>query len=339
MFCYYLGEDRWLSFYHQSFWLESKSNVEKIVDLNHGRFERLLSLSRLGIRFLRLEPRCIERLDMNRFVFSYRRKMWLLDIEQKSTTILMNSRDRFSNPLNICSDGEYLYWGDYGDNTGNESVNIYRLGPDLSIQVVYCFPAGDIRHIHNLIWDSKYMRFYVLTGDLEKRSGIYMASHDWSIVTPWVIGMQQYRAVIAFPHQGGLLYATDTVEEENRVYLLKNNELHTLGSFPGSCIYGTEIKDYYVFSSTVEPAEGRNIWDFFTYKLGKGIKDRYAHLIVIGKNNLHIKEVLKVKKDEWPMKLFQYGVLTFPKGQEQNAELVYNIIACKGDGDTKKIYI
>ena len=73
------------------------------------------------------------------------------------------------------------------------------------------------------------------------------------------------------------------------------------------------MKTHYVFASTVEPSEGRGFFDMFTYELGAGITDKYSHLITIRKSDLHVEEVLKVKKDIWPMKLFQYGSLMFPK--------------------------
>ena len=299
--------------------------------------QRVFSHSRLLSRFFRLDPRCAERLGEQGYVVCVAHKVWLLDTRNKQMTVLQDSRDGFSNPLNLCSDGDAVYWGDYGRNKEHREVRIYKVGADRQVKVIHTFEAGTVRHIHNVVWDEAHRRFYVMTGDLEEMAGIYMADEDWKEVVPVVTGSQQYRAVVAFPCGDGLIYATDSVAEDNCIYLLKDGAVKALSPFPGSCIYGTETKDYYVFSSTVEPPEGRGALNMFTYKLGAGIQDRYAHLIAVRKSDLEVKELLRVKKDIWPMKLFQYGALTFPKGQEGSNELWYNIVACKGDGKTMRV--
>ena len=336
LFC---DNNKRLVFANGIFYVDSNDEHEKIVDVRPKGLRRVLSHSRLAERLLRLEPRCAEMLDENRYVVCHAHKVWLLDVKQKCFTVLQDSREGFSNPLNLCSDGKYVYWGDYGDNAFRDTVNIYRVNSLLKVEIVYSFPKGAIRHIHNVVWDETHKRFFVLTGDLEEKSGIYKVDSEWKEVKPVVTGSQQYRAVVAFPCGDGLIYATDSVAEENNIYLLQHGEVMVLAPFPGSCIYGAETKDYYVFSSTVEPPEGRGLKDMFSYKLGAGIKDRYAHLVSVRKSDLQVQEVLKVKKDIWPMKLFQYGTLTFPNGQDNNDNLWFNVIACKGDSKTKRITI
>lgn len=338
MSCLYRIQDtKSLNFERGVFVFNNIFNINQIVDVRSVGLKRLLFLSRLGTRLFRLEPRCVERIDEKRFVVCQGHKVWLLNVAQKTFSMLQKSREGFSDPLNLCSDGDNVYWGDYGDNAYHKDVHIYRLTPNLRIEVVYSFSSGVIRHVHNVIWDKVHKRFFILTGDLEEKAGIYVADKDWETVEPIVTGSQQYRAVIAFPCSGGLIYATDSVEENNNIYLLKDGMVKALAPFPGSCIYGTETKDYYVFSSTVEPPEGRGVLDMFTYKIGAGIQDRYAHLLTVRKSDLEVREVLKVRKDFLPMKLFQYGSLTFPKGQESSNELWYNIVACNGDGEVMRI--
>lgn len=324
-----------LLFYRSAFYHVDLENgkTELIAIIPEGGFRKILGRIRLTVRLFRMEPRCTEKLYDNKFVICHAHKVWLLDVKQKSFTVLQDSREGFSNPLNFCSDGKSVYWGDYGDNASSDTVNIYRVNSLQKVEIVYSFPKGTIRHIHNIVWDKVHNRYFILTGDLEEKSGIYVADSDWKEVKPVIIGSQQYRAVVAFPCGDGLIYATDSVAEENNIYLLQYGEVSVLAPFPGSCIYGTETRDYYVFSSTVEPPEGRGFFNMFTYKLGAGIQDRNAHLVLVRKNDLQVQEVLKVKKDIWPMKLFQYGALIFPKGQwKSNNELYFNVVACKGDG-------
>ena len=338
----YLCCDEWgLLFDKQTFFrIDLKSGERnRIINVRPSGVKGAVSHSRLASRLFRLEPRCVEILGVNTFVVCYAHSVWLLDIKERTFTELQKSRIGFSNPLTLCSDGQCVYWGDYGDNAGREEVRIYKLKPDLEIDIVYSFPRGSIRHIHSVIWDESKKRFYILTGDLEEASGIYSASADWSMVKPIETGRQQYRAVVGFPYKGGLIYATDSVAEENNIYLMGDGEVKTLYSFPGSCIYGTETRDFFVFSSTVEPPEGRGVMDLFSYKLGTGIKDRYAHIVKVRKSDLEVEEIMKLKKDIWPMKLFQYGVIMFPKGQKNSEDLWYYVMACKGDGKTNKCKI
>ena len=339
---YYITEDgQGLLYNGLTFFDVNLENGEKtmVARMPIGGIKQLLSRNRVCNRLLRLEPRCVERLTESVFVVCFLQKIWLLDVRKKSCTELFAFRNGFSNPLNLCSDGESVYWGEYGNNENHQQVNVYRLNRELSLEIVYSFAPGIVRHIHNIFWDSDNRRFFVLTGDLEVTSGIYEANADWTEVKPIVTGNQQYRAVVAFPYNNGLIYTTDSVIEKNNIYLLQEGEVRVIAPFPGSCIYGAETKDYYVFASTVEPPEGRGLLKMLTYKLGAGIEDRNTHLITVRKGDLQVNEILKLKKDLLPMKLFQYGSILFPKGIVTDNALWYYTMACKGDGKTKMVKI
>ena len=286
-------------------------------------------------RLFRMTSRCVEMLDKERFVLSYRHKVIMLDWKIHSMSTLRNCRVGFSNPLNFCSDDDHVYWGDYGNNPNREEVYIYRLNKNLNVDIVYSFPSGTIRHIHNIIFDKDNKRFWIFTGDNEVNAGIYIANKDFLDIKPFRTGDQKYRAVVGFPYKDGLLYATDSVESNNYLYFINKEGLERcIAPMPGSCIYGTELKDYYIFSTTVEPHEGGGFLNLFSYTLGGGIKDRYSHLLAVDKRNMNVKEILKLKKDWLPMKLFQYGSIHFPNGQGESNYLYYNPVACKGDGQT-----
>lgn len=185
-------------------------------------------------------------------------------------------------------------------------------------------------------------QFWIMTGDNDKKAGIYRADCDFLRVEPINIGEQRYRAVVAFPYKDGIIYATDSVENENHLYVCESdNDYVARQLFPinGSCIYGTETKDYYVFSTTVEPPEGRGIRALFSNKLGGGIKSRDVHLVTVAKRDLSdIRIVAKYRKDWLPMKLFQYGAVMFPSGQYRNEDLLIFPVACKGvDGESIRI--
>lgn len=313
-------------------------NAELICRLPTSKSKRLLSRSRMMTRLFRLEPKCISHLSGGRYIFCIFSKLWCVDVDSKSIKQIFELRKGFS-VLNFCSYKGKLYFGEYGTNKNLEGIGIYEINPSLEVSQVYSFMPGDIRHIHNIINDSIHQRFIILTGDNERKSGVYFSDYTFSAVIPFAIGEQKYRAVMAFPLEKGILYATDSVEEANSINLLSyDGTVKKILDINGSCIYGLETPDSYLFSTTVEPREGNSKKDLFTYKLGAGIKTRDVHIIQVTKGNLSAKILKTFRKDIFPMNLFQYGRMTFPGHQSKSNEIwVYNI-GCKGvDGRTIKI--
>lgn len=327
----YLTGVQGLVFRHLAFYcvdLES-GEKEKIAKLPVGFKYRFLCHFKLLSRMLRMEPRCAGRLDNEHFVMCVLGKVWLLDTKKKTVTKLLELRLGYSL-LNICEKNGMLYWGDYCANPKYDEINIYQLDRALDLKVAYTFPKGSIRHIHNIVDGGD--GFIVFTGDNEPQAGIYRANADWTEVEPWKTGQQKYRAVVGFPYKGGLLYATDSVETENHLHLInKDGEESILTAINGSCIYGGETHDYYLFSTTVEPHEGGGIRKMLSNQLGGGIKSMDVHILAVSKKDLGVRIIKQYKKDGWPMKLFQYGRAPFAGGQTKARNGVWCYpIACMG---------
>ena len=331
---YLISESRGLLFKQLAFYEIDLGSGEKtlIAKLPAGLKTRVLSHSRLAVRLLRLEPRCTGRQDENHFVVCVLGKVWLLDTQKRRISELIKLRQGY-NILNFCESEDSLFWGDYGSNPNHDEIHIYRLDRSLNLQIVYKFPKNSVRHIHNIIKDED--GYIVLAGDNEAKAGIYRANGDWTDVKQWKCGKQKYRAVVGFSYKGGLLYATDSVEKENHLrYISANGDEKMLMAMNGSCIYGGETKDYYVFSTTVESPEGGGRMGMLSRKLGGGIKSDEVFVIAVSKEDLSIKEIGKFKKDNWPMKLMQYGQAIFAGGQEgADTEMWCSPISCvKYDG-------
>lgn len=300
-----------------------------IAQLPVGGIKSLMSRCRLISRLLRMEPRCAGKLDEHKYVVCLLGKLWLVDTLNGELSEIYKNRSGYGL-VSFCENNGCLYWGDYGPNPNYEEINIYRLDRDLNVQVVYTFPRGSIRHIHNIIKSSN--GFIVMAGDNEPKAGIYQANWDWTEVSPWKNGEQKYRAVVGFPHNGGLLYATDSVETDNYIrFVDADGNERMLAGINGSCIYGTEARDVFLFSTTVEPHEGGGLWGLFSNKLGGGIKSKDVHIIAVAKEDLSSRIVKSYRKDIWPMKLFQYGRAPFAGGQSDNIDGVWCYpIACVG---------
>ena len=134
---------------------------------------------------------------------------------------------------------------------------------------------------------------------------------------------------------------TDSVEHEYFIYYVDSLGRESIvSSINVSCIYGGQVKDYYLFSTTVESPEGRGISALLSTKLGGGIKNRNVELLRVDKHTSDVNTAKVFKKDIWPMKLLQYGVVTIPSGQEYSNDIWIQPIACnKVDGSNINIKV
>lgn len=233
-----------------------------------------------------------------------------------------------------------VYFGAYIGRLEKKPVNIYkRTGID-TWEIVYTFPEGQINHIHNIIPDPYRNCLWVLTGDFGEAAAIWRVTNNFQTVERVVCDDQKYRGCVAFALPEGLLYATDSPLEENHIYLLNTADYSTraVTAISGSCIYGCQWKDGYVFSTTVEPTgKYKNKLDFlFHWKIGPGIKDRYTR-IYYGTPDKGFDVIHKEKKDLLPF-VFQFGSIKFPAGRNFSSELFFMPVATKKhDLDLMKI--
>ena len=333
---YLLDTNTGFLFYRMSFFLVDLATGKKtfVCRMPVGKKTALVSRSRILSRLKRLEPKCAGRLSATEFVVSLLRSIWLVDVEKKTCQRLCDNPDGFSEVINFCSTKDGIYWGDYGRNNQLTRVTAYRLGKDKQISRVHTFEAGTVRHIHNIVEDGD--GFLLFVGDNEEKAGIYRVNSDWTEVKPWKTGIQKYRAVVGWPYLGGVLYATDSVETENHIrYISADGTEKELMALNGSCIYGCETKDYYLFSTTVEPHEGGGKLSLLFEELGGGIKSRDVTIVAVSKRDLSVRQVAKYRKDGWPMKLFQYGRCIFAGGQQGFNTVWCSPVACKKyDGKT-----
>lgn len=216
-----------------------------------------------------------------------------------------------------------VYFGEYYKNDAIEPINVYhRIGED-RWDVAYTFQKGAIKHVHNIIPDSYRQCVWIMTGDFGDAAAIWKATDGFKKVERVVFGEQKWRGCVGFAIPEGLLYATDTPFSDNHIFLLKpNGSVETIGDLSGSCIYGCQWKEKFVFSSTVE-ADGRDetMWKLLTSKKrGCGIKDNYVRLYVGNLSN-GFQEVYKEKKDWLPF-IFQFGAFRFPAGVN-NTDMLY----------------
>ena len=299
--------------------------------------EKLLGRCVLAARFLRLGIRAALAVDNKHIVLSIGNMLYELNIETKqlSKGFFCGEGIRpliFTEVKHISGFDDGIYFGGYLGNRWKSSVNIYRRKSCDEWEIAYTFPKGFINHVHNIVVDPYRDCLWIFTGDFDDAAAIWKVTDNFKKVERVACNNQKYRGCVVFALKEGLLYATDAPFADDYIYLLNTETMDVKELFPihGSCIYGCQWKDKYVFSSTVE-GDGRNNtrWQFyFGRKRGAGIKDDYVHMYM-GNLQEGFKEIYKEKKDSMPLYTFQFGVFKFPYGVNNSDTLYFQPVATK----------
>jgi hypothetical protein len=181
----------------------------------------------------------------------------------------------------------------------------------------------------------------VLTGDFEKSAGIWQVFDDFRRVSCVVGGEQKFRSCVAFALEEGLLYATDSQFETNNIRLLKVDEPSVksipLFSINGPSIYGTNIRDNFVFTTATEPEVGLKVSmkDIVSRELAPGIVANSSFVYLVTPK-LDIFQLFSKGKDYWPYYLAQFGNILVPSGNNPSEYLVtYSVANKKNDQSTE----
>jgi hypothetical protein len=281
------------------------------------------------------------------YFFTYGKKIYRYNIGNETLTAefsFENGRGplQFSNINCISGFEDSICFGEYIGNHSRKPVCIYQRAKHGEWQVKYKFEQGDINHIHALIPDHFNQCVWVLTGDFEHSAAIYKATRNFEVVEPVVSGKQHFRACVAFPTQEGLLYATDTQIEKNSIRILSNIDGEWVSKkiydINGSCIYGCEVKDYFIFSTSTEPCSKpkNKLLSWIDNKPGPGILENKSDVISYSKVTQNIEILFSKKKDFFPYRVFQFGTIMFPSGQNKhNTLFAYNVGNEKNDLSTE----
>ena len=306
-------------------------NNDPIVSFSYLSWKFRFSRIRILSRLFRLEPRCATMLNDDIVILAMSNRVFLINVAEKRISKVILVPDGLSTPLNLTTfNDEYVYWGDYGMNRDFHPINIYRIDKNGDVKVLYTFPANTIFHIHNILFDKWNERFFILTGDFGDNVGIYTADLNFTKVVPFLVGNEQYRAVQGMALKDGFLWATDAVLNKNHIYYVSYSEpgkVECLSEINGSVIYGCNISEGLLLSTTVEPYPSSKSFlkTILDDRIAPGVVDRNVYLLHVDKNK-KISILGKYKKDCLPMQLFQYGQITFPYYDAGH----YDTIQCNG---------
>ena len=117
--------------------------------------------------------------------------------------------------------------------------------------------------------------------------------------------------------QDGLYLSTDTPSEKNHIYRLSRaGKIDQIGDLASSSIYGCRVGETMFFSTMVEPSAVNPSQD--------------VHLVGSA-NGSYWQMLARWKKDNWPMRYFQYGNAFLPDGENTTRYLAATTIAVDTD--------
>jgi hypothetical protein len=230
---------------------------------------------------------------------------------------------RGTRPLHVtAAPSGNVYWGEYFDNRERADVHIYiSTDRGRKWEIAYTFPAGSIRHIHNLVYDRWGDCLWILTGDVGAECKVLRASWDLRSVKEVLTGNQQARAVAAVPTEQGLYLSTDTPLEENHVYRLdyqpdRSGSVEQVGNLASSSIFGCRVRGAIFFSTMIEPSS---------------VNTSREVQLAGSRDGTNWQVLACWKKDNWHMGYFQYGNAILPDGENSTNYLAATTIAVETD--------
>lgn len=215
-----------------------------------------------------------------------------------------------------------LYAGEYFYNKKRVPVHIFSsTDGGKTWDVIYTFPAGAIRHVHDLIYDPYRKGILILTGDWDHESKVLLAFDHFRDVKVVAEGSQAVRSVGTLPVLNGFYLATDTPFEQNYVQFLdEHGNLTRRCPISGSCLYAASVGAWKFFSSAVEPSTVN--------------KDRCATLYGT-QDGCEWHVVGKWKADHWSAPrgfqaaLFQMARVVLPEGENTSGYVFATTVGTK----------
>lgn len=268
---------------------DSGQSFQFIGSYSGGLAQRVSRVSRLVERFTRSGFQSLIPLTDDSFLATIRGHILKLDAGAKTFREVF-SIVRGSRPLNICRfpDGR-LFWGEYFFNQNRDEVHIYASDDEgESWHVAHTFPAGEIRHIHGIYYDTFRAGAWILSGDEDEESKIMFTCGTFDDLETVFGGSQDFRSTFVVPMKDKLLTGGDSPFQENYIQSLdpENGSIEKIRCVGGSVFYGCTVADWNVVSVAAEPSKVNT--------------SPYASLW-ISRNGGDWREMYCAKRDIWQM--------------------------------------
>lgn len=221
--------------------------------------------------------------------------------------------------------GGNVFFGEYLANYERGPMLVYRYRPgEDSVETVYEFPAGSIRHVHGVYFDQYTESLVCLTGDKDSECRMLRTFDEFRTVEEIGAGDESWRAVSVLFSEEFLYYGMDAEFRSNFVYELPRagGDRKVLGEVTGTVFYSKKVGEDLFFGSTAENSPSQ--------------KENVAAIWNLDQDGC-LTEVLKFKKDWWHPTLFQLGTIQFPNLTGVDDNLYFSLVGVKGDNRTFRL--
>lgn len=281
-----------------------------IARLPASKWKALLSRLPLVKRLLRLHVDHFFELDDGSILYFYTSSIIHLTSSGQRIVPLP-----FRRPLVPCLVQGSLFFGEYSSNCERQPVSLYKYSIASSSLERLTLLHG-VRHIHSVSFHPSSNCLFITTGDLDHECSLYSYSlHDREI-TEVCGGSQDFRIVQPQLSKDSVIFGTDSPDTPNSFFSLDIASRATsfLGRAIGPVYYSAHINHLYYFSTAVEPSR------CFPQ----------THMSIYSIDSLNnIEQLLRLRKDILPARLFQYGNIIFPPQPHHSRSLWFR---CRGTG-------
>jgi hypothetical protein len=271
--------------------------------------------AKLGERLLRGGVRHMCSLSNSLIILGYG-KIYCYNLE--SSSLISVNKFIGSRPFALCVGNSRIYYGEYWGNPKRKPISVFCSG-DCGLSWEEVFQFSGVRHIHGVFYDSYTGYIWVTTGDEDQESAIWVTVDNFKTVRKVLGGSQDFRAVTLLFTREYVYFGSDTGRKVNHIYRYRKQDalLEQLQRVGSSVFYGFKEGGNLFFSTVCEPSK---------------VNETECLAIWYSENGGQWEPLLKLHKDIWPKKLFQYGYVFFPAGQGRDRELWANAVALKEFG-------
>jgi len=222
-----------------------------------------------------------------------------------------------SRPLYPCVHNDNLYYGEYGDNADRQPVNVHRYDArDKKWSISSEFHG--VRHIHGIFSDPFTNEIWITTGDLDTECKILHSKDEMQSWDVFVSGLQKFRAIYLHFDETSITYGTDAPHEQNFIYEVarENAEEISRTSVGSPVFFGAVTNGDKLLTTAIEPSRVNS--------------QRFSELWFKYSDNKWVN-LVKLRKDRLPKKLFQYGQILLPSGPGRKGIIAFTPIASEYD--------